>query len=139
MKKKCVIALMASISTAVIFSGSMVMAAPKMPEQTTLAMSSAAKPILIIRFNQPGVVYQPSVKKVVKKVQEINPSAMFKVISTIPLASDVEMQQENQKLAEYNGKKIVEALQKEGVAAERITLSYDKKQVATNEVAIAAQ
>lgn len=109
-------------------------------KQPKIAISKQAedKPLLIIRFNRPGVHYQPALEKVVEKVQSINDAATFKVISFIPPATTKDGQQANKELATHNGKRIVSALQELGVPAQKIALSYQKAEnVTVNEVHIA--
>jgi hypothetical protein len=96
----------------------------------------AEKPLLIVRFNKENVKYKPPLQQTVEKAISIKPDAKFDVVSLIPPSSAPD----NAKaLAEYNGKKVVEAMKANGISGMRITLQVkEDNTIRHNEVRIMA-
>lgn len=96
-------------------------------------------PLLILRFNKPGVQYKQPLKQVVERVLEAKPDANFELLSLVPVYIERTKNTKSRQVAEHNASKIAAAIESSNVEANHIRIRYqESKTVPMNEVHIFA-
>ncbi len=108
---------------------------------TAPAMKTESKkiPLLILRFNKPGVQYKQPLKQVVERVLEVKPDANFELLSLVPVYMESAKNTSSRQVAEHNAGKIAAAIESYDVETNHIRIRYqESKTVPMNEVHIFA-
>ncbi len=93
-------------------------------------------PLIVIRFNQPHVMYERPLYNVISQALEAKPSATFDIVSISVQTRDSRNQQYNNQLATANTHKVLATLQEMGLPQSRINLTSAADNVSASEVRI---
>jgi hypothetical protein len=95
--------------------------------QAEAAQSSARRPLLIVRFNQPNVYFERALKQAVTSAEQAKTGVTYEVISYIP--ADRAADANGKEAANFNLSTVTSFMQQLGVPAERMSAA---SQVSSN-------
>ena len=87
------------------------------------AFAQSAKPLVVLRFNQPRVEYEQPLYDAVSRAVAVKPGVMFDLISYAPVTGDARTDQGWQVTAGHNAQTVVASLQRMGVPISRIRVN----------------
>lgn len=93
-------------------------------------------PLMVIRFNQPAVLYQKALYDTMVQAFKVKPSAKFDVVSVSRRGSTPEQQKQYDDIAAQNTGKVIATFQEMGMPLSRYTLSTTTEPVKYSEVRI---
>ena len=103
----------------------------------TSAGLAAGPPLVTIRFDRPGVNYEPALYTALTQALEVRPSARFEVVAVSPVGSTPERVRLAQSESRRNADAVVRSMSEMGLPADRISVSATTRaDVADNEVRI---
>lgn len=79
-----------------------------------------SRALVVLRFNQPRVVYEPSLYDAIAKAAAAKPEVMFDVVSFAPSTGDPRMDKAWEGTAGHNTQSVVASMQRMGVPLSRI-------------------
>ena len=126
------LSLAASTSVMLAFGALM----PVQAQEMTMA-APQAKPLMVIRFNQPHVYYDQQLYGAISQAVAVKPGVMFDVISNAPVTGDASRDAEWIRVASHNTQAVIASMQGMGVPMERMHvtgqqesgLHYDETQI----------
>ncbi len=103
-------------------------------------MASAAaekSPLLVIRFNQPHVYFEQSLKTAVQRAVEVKPDVRFRLVQMLPDASNEDAHEAAKRDGQKHLASVVTALRNLRIPNERMQIiRQERPDVATDEVHI---
>jgi hypothetical protein len=115
------------------------LAAEMSPHDEAAPSPSTLKPILILRFNQPNLVYQHALHNAIQTARYKNPHFRYRITSFYPESDNQSSTQTaaNQALADKNAQIIEQKIITLGISKEQLSWqSVGSNQVKTNEIYI---
>jgi hypothetical protein len=116
-------------------SANLVQAAYEQGADTSISKSKQA-PLMVIRFNQPVVLYQKALYDTMVQAFKVKPSAKFDVVSVARKGKNADQQKEFDDVAAQNTGKVIATFQEMGMPLTRYTLSTTTEPVKYSEVRI---
>ena len=87
------------------------------------AASSDSRPLVVIRFDRPDVVYEQALYTAVSRALERKPTATFELVAVAPAAGNAGQVAVNSNASKRNAENVMRSLTNMGLPADRISLS----------------
>lgn len=94
------------------------------------------RPLIVIRFNQPHVLYERALYNTISQALDAKANAVFDIISVAPKARSSSAQERNNQMAGQNSRKVLGTLQEMGLPQNRYSLTNTTDNVDASEVRI---
>ena len=123
-----------TVSATFLFGAAM---GPLAAQAQQMMEQPGAKPLVVIRFNQPHVYYDQQLYGGISQAVAVKPGVMFDVVSNAPFTGDSGRDAEWIKVASHNTQAVIASMQAMGVPMERMRvtgqqqagLRYDETQI----------